>query len=314
MIDDPVNDRVSIVVLNWNSSDLGVLAVGSAVDQNWPDVEVVVVDNASEDDSLERIRTSYPHLRIVVNDDNLGFGAGMNTGIELATGEFIVPLNCDAELSPDYCCHLVAALRGDVRAAATGGRVTSPRVGASGPLRITALMRTEGLSMAEPRYCDKLNGSCPMFRAAALAEVVSRFGGPYDASYFTYGEDIDLAHTLGRLGWRFRYEPDAEASHVRSYGSAPRIADRRGRLRISTLTNRHRNIVRHGPRPWFLLSLAAAAQDAGFAALRAARGDRRAAVDVVSAWLGLGRSIGADYAKRRSLADPAWLRAMSDAR
>lgn len=313
MIEGPIEDRVSIVVLNWNSGELGSAATRSAVEQAWPDVEVIVVDNASTDDSLERIRNDHPDVSVIVNDENLGFAGGMNTGIAVATGGYVIPLNCDAELDTDYSRRLVEVLRTDPRAAAAGGRVESPRVGSSGPLRITSVMRTEGLPVDEPGYCDKLNGACPMFRAAALADVVRRFGGPYDASYFTYGEDIDLAHTLRRLGWRFRYEPSATASHVRSYGSAPRIADRRGPLRISTLTNRHRNIVRHGRRPWWVVSTVAMVQDAGFAVLRAVRGDLRAALDVVTAWRRVVTTLGEDRARRRLLADPTWVETMADA-
>ena len=65
-----VPGRVSIIVLNWNSGELGAAAVRSAVDQDWPDVEVVVVDNASVDDSLARITAAHPPVRVVVNDDN----------------------------------------------------------------------------------------------------------------------------------------------------------------------------------------------------------------------------------------------------
>ena len=209
--------------------------------------------------------------------------------------------------TPSTAHALVEVLRGDPRLAAAGGRVDSPRVGASGPLRITSLMRTESLPVDHACECDKLNGACPMFRSAALAEVVGRFGGPYDASYFTYGEDIDLARTLGRLGWRFRYEPSATATHVRSYGSAPRIADRRGRLRVSTLTNRHRNITRHAPRPW-LTTIVAVIQDLGFTVLRAARGDLRAGVDVATAWREVIGANPADRSKRRALPEPGWLR------
>ena len=164
--------------------------------------------------------------------------------------------------------NLVEVLDRRPRAAAAGGLVRSPRVADAGPLAITRLMRTTWLDTKHPTRCDKLNGACPVFREVALRQVIDRFGGPYESSYGMYGEDIELAYTLARLGWEFWYEPSAGATHVRSYGSAPRLKDREGYLRSTTLANRHRNIVRHGSR-WSALDMViAAGQDAGFGVWR----------------------------------------------
>lgn len=308
-----VDGRVSIVVLNWNSGELGAAATASAVAQEWPDLEVIVVDNASDDDSLDRILAAFPDVVVVRNDRNLGFGGGMNVGIAVATGEFVVPLNCDAELDPAYVPITVATMRSADRRGAVGGQVSSPRVGASGPLRITPVMRTASLPVDQAGPCDKLNGACPLFRTAALDEVTALEpgrgqydsgpydSGPYDSEYFVYGEDVDLAHNLRRLGWELYYEPAARAAHVRSFGSSPRLADRRGRLRTSTLHNRHRNIVRHAPRPWWAYSLFAFGQDLGFVGLQLLRRDTAVLADMGRAWRGTARTFGADRRRRRQL-------------
>ncbi len=297
-----VADRVSVVVLNWNSGDLGERAVASVRDQDWPDVEIIVVDNDSTDDSLARITRQHgPHIAVVRNDQNLGFGPGMNAGIAVATGAYVVPLNCDAELDADYITTLVAVLDAHPRACAAGGSVRSDRVGVSGPLAITQTMRTNSMPTDQTTVCDKVNGACPLFRRAALDQVVDLFGGgPYDPSYAMYGEDVDLALTLARLGWEYRYEPGAGASHVRSFSSAPRLADRRGPLRISTLTNRHRNIVRHADH-WVAVTALAVAQDIGFAALQLLRRDVGAAADVAQSIRQHLGHLGADRRRRAAL-------------
>ena len=298
---DAVPRRATIVVLNWNSGDLGIASVRSALDQTWPDVEVLVVDNASTDDSLDRIDATFgDQISVIRNSQNLGFGPGMNTGIERASGEFVLPLNCDATLDADYVTSLVDVLDAHPRAAAAGGQVHSGRVATSGPLAITATMRTHALPHDRPVICDKVNGACPLFRRAALDQVVGLYGGPYDPSYAMYGEDIDLALTLQRLGWRYRYEPTAMASHVRSFASAPKLADRRGRLRVSTLTNRHRNIVRHAERP-IATNMFALCQDVGFALLGVVRGDLGAVRDVVAAWRDHAAMLQTDRQRRASL-------------
>jgi GT2 family glycosyltransferase len=293
--------RISIVVLNWNSGDLGVQAVRSALDQGWADIEVIVVDNASSDESLDAIEAVYgDRIAIIRNDANLGFGPGMNVGIAASTGVFVLPLNCDAELDPDYVSTLVRTMNDDVRVAAAGGSVRSERVGTSGPLAITRTMRTRNLDASAATECDKVNGACPLFRRAALDQVVELYGGPYDPSYSMYGEDIDLALTLARLGWRYRYEPSAGARHVRSFASAPRLADRRGPLRVSTLLNRHRNIVRHSEHP-IATDLLAILQDAGFASVAAARRDFGGTRDVVTAWRRHAALLSFDRERRRRL-------------
>ncbi|MEQ8843180.1 MAG: glycosyltransferase family 2 protein [Acidimicrobiales bacterium] len=299
-----VAGRVSVVVLNWNSDGMGADAVASAVAQTWPDIEIVVVDNASTDDSLDRILAEHPDVTVVRNDTNLAFARGMNSGIAVATGEFVLPLNCDATLSPTYVATLVDVLHREPRAAAAGGLVESTRAGVSGPIEITSTMRTRSLPTDHATTCDKLNGATPLFRRTALDQVIELFGGPYDPTYDMYGEDVDLALTLGRLGWRFHYEPAAVAQHVRSYGTAPKVANRRGRFRVSTLANRQRNIVRHGPRAWWLVSTFAATQDVGFVVVRLLRGDTAAAVDVGQAWRRVIRHGRADLRKRRILGVP----------
>jgi GT2 family glycosyltransferase len=301
MINTRVDGRVSVVVLNWNSGDLGAQATESAFGQRWPDVEVIVVDNASDDDSLQQILDACPDVVVVRNEENLGFGGGMNAGFAVASGAYFLPLNCDAKLDPDYISVTARALDEEPGRAGAGGLVASPRVGTSGPLRITRVMRTAPLPSGVAGPCDKLNGACPLFRAAALDEVIALGHGPYDDRYFVYGEDIDLACTLTTLGWEFRYEPTAQAEHVRSYGSAPRLADRRGALRTSTLHNRHRNIVRHSPRPWVVYSGFALTQDVGFVGLRLMHRDWAVVSDMIRAWRRAVGTLAADRRRRRQL-------------
>lgn len=296
-----VDGRVSIVVLNWNSGSLGADATASALAQDWPDIEVIVVDNASDDDSLARIVAAHPEVSMVRNEANLGFGAGMNRGLARATGEYVLPLNCDATLDPAYVSTLVPVLAADPACGGAGGTVGSARTGVSGAQRISPLMRTAPVPMTRAGIVEKLDGACPLWRAAALDDVVVVRGSPYDGDYFVYGEDVDLARILRALGWHLRYEPAARADHVRSFGSAPRLADRRGRLRTSTLRNRHRNIVRHAPAPWPLFTLAAGVQDLGFVVLRLVDRDRAVVGDMIKAWIGAARGLPADLRLRRRL-------------
>ena len=292
---------VSVVLLNWNSGALGALATRSVLNQSWSPIELIIVDNASTDDSLDQMVALAPDALVRSHDENLGFAKGMNAGIAAARGDYVLPLNCDAELDEPYVERLLAVLDQYPRAAAAGGMVRSKRAGATGPLAVTWLMRTSNMALSEPSSCDKVNGACPLFRMSALTDVIARFGGPYDESYGTYGEDIDLAETMRRLGWIYRYEPEATARHVRSYASAMRVADKRGSLRVSTIANRHRNIARHAQRLPRVAACAAILQDVAFCTKQTISGDREAVPDVIAAWRYTARYRAMDRERRLKL-------------
>lgn len=293
--------RCSVVLLNWNSGELGARAAASVRAQTVP-CELVVVDNASTDDSLDRILALTEPDRLILERSNLGFATGMDHGIAATRTPYVLPLNCDAVLDPDYVERLVAVLDAEPDVAVAGGAVRlvdSLDPGAAvdridGPLEITLTTRTRRLPTDVACDCDKVNGACPVQRRAALDQVVDRRGaGPFDPSYDTYGEDIDLALELASLGWRIRYEPGAGAAHLRSFSSARRTADKRGRLRVNVLRNRHRNIARHRRGATRVAAtVVALAQDVGFALVQLTRGDRRVIADVRAAWgqaYGVGR-------------------------
>ena len=128
----PMNGRnalVSAVILNWNGGDLVLRCQATLGRQTYPDLEAIVVDNGSTDGSLERLRESKPTPRVVQNQTNLGFAVAANQGIAASAGDWILLLNQDVELEPDYVARLVAAGSAETTIGSVTGKLIRLRDG-----------------------------------------------------------------------------------------------------------------------------------------------------------------------------------------
>ncbi|GMA94265.1 hypothetical protein GCM10025881_10890 [Pseudolysinimonas kribbensis] len=213
-------DVVSVVLVNFRGSADTIEAVARLREQNWPAerLEIVVVENGSGDDSLERLRAGAPGVVLVESADNLGFAGGCNLGVARSSGGVIAFLNNDARPDPDW---IAAAMREFDR---------SPRVGAvasrvldwDGKLvdYIGSAMTWFGQGYkpftAEPAPTrpdaarDVLfgTGSAMFVRRSAYDEL-----GGFDERFFMFFEDVDFGWRLNLRGWRFAYVPESLAFH-----------------------------------------------------------------------------------------------------
>lgn len=219
---------VSIVVVSYNdAADLPVSLPG-ALAQRGVECEVVVVDNASEDDSrgiAERLGA-----RVIPMHRNVGFAAAMNAGIDATTGRYVLALNPDCRLEPDFAATLAGRLDAHPRAGSASGRLFR----AEGPeLRASRILDSTGIFFtASGRHFDRsagkpaegrdlheepiagASGAAGFYRRSAL-EDAKISTGYFDADFFLYREDADLAWRLGNLGWTCLYVPSAVAAHRR---------------------------------------------------------------------------------------------------
>ncbi len=211
---------VSVVLVNYKGlddtleaiSNLQLVAVGSHK------TEVIVVDNASGDGSLERIRGVAPHVRLVQSKRNLGFAGGCNLGVEHARGEFIAFLNNDAK--PDKFW-ITAALQRFEESDEIGA-VASKVLDWDGNLVdfIGSGLTWFGMGYKPhtgfpvPRQANQAKdvlfgtGSAMFVRRSVFDEL-----GGFDERYFMFFEDVDLGWRLNLLGYRFVYEPKSIAFH-----------------------------------------------------------------------------------------------------
>jgi GT2 family glycosyltransferase len=223
---------LSIVLITWNSARwLEACSEGIRGQSLVPD-EVVVVDNGSSDDTRERLRRFLPDARIVPNEDNRGFAAAANQGIESTTGEWVLLLNPDVRLDVHYCAGVIEAMRsaGERCGAGTGkllqgaGEAIEPtgRVDSRG-IRMTRSGRHFDISNGQPDEEETghpsevfgVSGAAAVFRRSLLEDVATE-GQVFDEDFFTYREDADLAWRSRLMGWSATYVPTALAWHVRT--------------------------------------------------------------------------------------------------
>lgn len=211
--------RVSIVIPNWNGLQVLRPCLDSLASQTFRDCEVIVVDNASRDDSVAVLRASYPQVRLLVQRSNLGYAGGCNVGIRAALGEIVVLLNNDTEAEPTWLAELVAALDRHPEAGSAASRMMlyadRGKVHSAGDLyRRNGLPDSRGVWQPygppwdEERYVFGGCGGAVAFRRAVLDEI-----GLFDERFFMYCEDVDLNWRAQLAGYRCIYAPTAVVYH-----------------------------------------------------------------------------------------------------
>lgn len=262
---------VTIVLLNWNSRPVVLDAAASALAQKGVAVELIIVDNGSEDGSLGELKQRFPQATFVEMGFNSGFTGGMNAGTDAARGEFVLWQNADLVLAEDYCARAAAAMRADKALGAVGGLVKrlvdgrrTEEFDACG-YTLSALHRAAFIGdRAKARDVVGVSGSCPIFRRSALDALRAIVGYVLDPWYFTYGEDIDVMLRLNLAGWRVRYLPDLHAWHVRSGSTVAtsRFYEKPSITQVHHFKNRIATIIKTYPSPVLLrrLPLIAAAE------------------------------------------------------
>lgn len=300
----PPTPLVSIVILSWNSRHMLDRSVSSVLEQRGVPVELIIVDNASVDGTAEALAAYEDAATIVRLPRNLGFARGMNVGYELARGEFIVPMNADVVLHPDFARAAVARFRDNPDVGIIGPYVL--RVGEEGDGRpweqtpppdlpldgavvglTRVFLRVRSVEERDEtwRISFKANGCCPIMRRATIEALRATYGvGPFDPLFDTYGEDVDLAFKAWALRWRTMFAREVIASHVRSYASPIELRDKRGRLRVNLIAERYINAIRHLPAAqlWTVCAVALL-NDLALIPAQRAKGDREAARDVGAA-------------------------------
>jgi len=244
-----VTPDVSIVVVSKDSAADLPVSLEAAAAQGGVRVETVLVDNASTDGSREAAAVFGAAVRVVALPTNLGFAAAMNAGIAATTGRYVLALNPDCRLEPDFAA--VLSRRLDAPDAADVGSASGRLYRATG----SGLARTDRLDSAgirftaSGRHFDRGAGEIAAGRFETEEEIAGASGaagfyrrtaledaristGIFDEDFFLYREDADLAWRLRRLGWRCLYVPGAVAAHRR-------VNTPERRRKMSAEANRH---------------------------------------------------------------------------
>src|SRR5262249_8533303 len=235
------NKRVSVIIVNWRTPRLLAACLDSLLlDSGHEQFEFIVVDNHSDDGSVEMLAQRYPYVRVIANSENVGFSKACNQAIPQAEGRFVLLLNPDTVVSPGAISALADFMDGERACGAAGPKVLNPdgtlqlACRRSFPDPLAAFFRITYLSRLFPRHrlfarynltyadpdatlaVDALSGSCMMVKREAVERV-----GLLDEDIFMFGEDIDWCWRIKQAGWKIFYFPSAVVYHY--HGAASRL-------------------------------------------------------------------------------------------
>ena len=210
----------SVVVVNWNSGNLLCVCVESLL-VAAPGSDIVVVDNASTDASLEAAGGFLNHLAIVRNSVNRGFAAAVNQGFAQTSSPYVLILNPDMRVMPGAVELLSEFLDLHPKAGAVGGFVNDKYLPRALPTA-TALVK-ENLGLG-PKHPTRPEGTIAVEQPAAAALMVRRdaydeIGGFDERFYPAWYEDVDFCRRLKSAGWEIYFAPEAEFQHEGGYSA-----------------------------------------------------------------------------------------------
>ena len=233
---------LSIIIVNWNVEEYlrGCLSSLWAERQRKPglEMEVLVIDNASRDNSRAMLKEEFRWVRLIPNEENRGFTAACNQGIASCQGRYILLLNPDTEVKENSLLTMVEYMGRHRDVAALGPKLLNhdSTVQSSRrrfPSLATALIESTpfqrwlpNLPLLRRFYCqdmsndevqdvDWLVGACLLLRREALDSV-----GPLDERFFMYSEELDWCYRAKAEGWRVVYIPSARVVHHYGRSSA----------------------------------------------------------------------------------------------
>ena len=222
MVKSNLNPLVSIIILNYNAGNLLLNCVDSVFKSTYPNFEVLVVDNISTDNSHVICKKKFEKIRLIENKENLGYCEGNNVGIRNANGEFIVILNPDTTVEPNWLDHLISAYN------EFGEGLYQPKFFSLNEklvLQSTGnMLHIFGFGFARDKgkiddekmeSIEKINyasGTC-LFTSKIVLDKI----GLLDPFLFLYHDDLDLGWRAAHIGINSFYVPKSIIYHAESY-------------------------------------------------------------------------------------------------
>ncbi|AOY75539.1 glycosyltransferase family 2 protein [Clostridium formicaceticum] len=226
---------LSIIIVNYNTIELTKQTLHSIFDKKYNFIyEVFVVDNASTDGSVDMIKTEFPQVQLIENNQNLGFSKANNLAITLAEGKYILLLNSDTVVLEDCLSKSLSYLDAHPEIGVLGCQVIlkngqldhackrgfpTPEASLYYILKLNKLFPNSKrfgqydltyLSDQEVNQVDAVTGAFMMVRRGVIDEV-----GGLDEDFFMYGEDLDWCYRIKKAGWKIIYYPEAKIIHYK---------------------------------------------------------------------------------------------------
>lgn len=225
------NFTVSVVIVNWNHGNVLPLCL-EALLHELDQSQIIVVDNASKDGSVDWLNQNAPGIRLICLEKNQGFSHGFNIGVANSESPWVASINPDVKPYPGFFAELINAAASDETIGICAPkllRADAPEYLDSTGLFLSRWRRPydRGQLRLDDGYYDQQTdifgacGAAALYRREMLDDLA--FGGEYfDEDLFAYYEDADLAWRAQKRGWKAIYVPKAVAEHVRGWGDTLR--------------------------------------------------------------------------------------------
>lgn len=229
---------LSIVIVNYNAKDYLKKCIDSVFESTLKNLEVIVVDNASEDGSLEELKKIEGRIKLIANEKNVGFSKANNQGIKKSSGRYILFLNPDTSVYPSTLKYMLSFMDKEKSAGAATCKVLLPNGEIDDashrgfPTPWNALCYFSGLEKLFPSSklfagyhmgWENLNKTHQVRACAGAFMLVRKEAGEeakwWDEDYFFYGEDLDFCIELQKKNWKIFYVPHVSVLHYKGISS-----------------------------------------------------------------------------------------------
>ncbi|MBP5742533.1 MAG: glycosyltransferase family 2 protein [Paludibacteraceae bacterium] len=247
-----MSPKVSVIIINWNGSRFLRTCINSILESDYENTEIIVIDNASEDDSVEIIKSYTDKVKLEENE-NIGYAAGANKGISMTNGEYVLIANPDVVFTKSYIRKLVEFAEKNENCASLTGKLlkydfennTKLDIIDSTGIRLDHSRHGYDIGHNQPdngqhetsRRVFATCGAASMYRRNAL-NAIKQGNDFFDSDFFAYKEDIDLGWRLNLCGLENWYVADAIAYHGRTMNSGDGI--------MSTIKNKKDKNLQNG--------------------------------------------------------------------
>ncbi len=219
--------KVAVVILNWNGLNYLQTYLPSVIASIYPNLEIVLGDNGSADGSVNFVRTNFPQVKTVLNDQNYGFTGGYNRVLNQVEADYFILLNSDVEVEPDWIGPVIKLMETDGLIAAAGPKILSwqqknrfEHAGAAG-----GFIDTFGYPFCRGRIFYEVeedhgqyNQSGEVLWASGAALFIKQkywlLSGGFDERFFAHMEEIDLCWRLKNMGLKVMYCAESKVYHL----------------------------------------------------------------------------------------------------
>lgn len=218
---------VAVVILNWNGRKFLEQYLPSVFNSSYPNLQIIVGDNCSTDDSLAYLKKNFPLVKIIQNDDNYGFAEGYNKVLAHVEADYFVLLNSDVEVNHNWIKPVIDLMESDEKIAIAQPKVKSvisreefEYAGAAGGFLDTLMYpfcRGRIFDTVE-KDNNQYNDDCEIFWASGCAlfikSAVWRRVNGLDGNFFAHMEEIDLCWRVKNLGYKVMYSAKSTVWHL----------------------------------------------------------------------------------------------------